>query len=151
MSCIRFSTPAQRKQLARHAPTMQTLEQGVARPAAPPVTASKLRRLRLLAADADPRIRESAALNPHLPADSATALAADDDAGVRAGLARNQTIASDLLRGLARDESATVRGWVAVNAATPADALCGLAEDADETVRALVAWRASFAGTLLPA
>ncbi|MCU1533660.1 MAG: hypothetical protein JWR53_141, partial [Glaciihabitans sp.] len=49
MSCIRFNTPAQRQAMRDHAPTMLTAEQAAALHPAPPVTDSKISRLRLLA------------------------------------------------------------------------------------------------------
>ncbi|MGN6326354.1 hypothetical protein [Pseudolysinimonas sp.] len=144
MSCIRFNTPAQRAQLARMAPAMKTAEEIAAQHPAPPVTESKIRRIRLLAADANPRIRASAASSYHLPDDVAEALAADPDAEVRRWLARNETVSCDLLRRLAHDDEETVRAFVAVNFSAPADAMAELAEDDSETVRGLVAWKASL-------
>lgn len=145
MSCIRFNTPAQRAQLALHAPHRQTPDEVAAQHPAPPVTESKIRRLRLLARNADPKIRESVASSHHTPADVAIALASDSDDGVRACLARNESTSCDLLRALAADVSPTVRGWVAVNYYVPADVMDELAEDPDPTVRALVGWKASLA------
>ena len=75
MSCIRFNTPAQRRQMAAMAPAMLTAEQAAALHPAPEVTESKIMRLRLLAADANPKIRESAASSYHLPQDVFEALA----------------------------------------------------------------------------
>ncbi|MBI5161889.1 MAG: hypothetical protein HY996_10830 [Micrococcales bacterium] len=147
MSCIRFTTPAQKAQLARIAPRMRSADELAAQHPAPPVTASKIRRLRLLARHADPKIRESVASSRHTPADVAAALASDPDEGVRAWLARNETTSGDLLRTLGRDASATVRAWVAVNVHAPADLIAELAADPDDTVRALVAWRAATAET----
>jgi len=143
MSCIRFNTPAQRAQLARMAPSMLTPEEVAAQHPAPPVTASKIRRLRLLASDANPRIRASAASSYHLPEDLAAQLARDPDAQVRGWLARNETVSCDLLRELAHDEAETVRAFVAVNYFAPEDAMSALAEDDSERVRGLVAWKAS--------
>lgn len=145
MSCIRFNTPAQRAQLAAMAPSMLSAEEAARLHPAPPVTASKIRRLRLLATDANPKIRESVASSYHTPLDVAEALAKDPDEGVRACLARNETTSCDLLRDLARDESEAVRGWVAVNFYVPEDVMAELADDESETVRALVAWKAALA------
>lgn len=144
MSCIRFNTPAQRAQLARMAPSMLTPEEVAARHPAPPVTDSKLRRLRTLATDANPRIRASAASSRHLPEDVAADLAHDPDTGVRGWLARNETVSCELLRELAHDEAETVRAFVAVNYFAPADAMAALADDDSERVRGLVAWKASM-------
>ncbi|HTL42409.1 MAG TPA: hypothetical protein VL294_13140 [Pseudolysinimonas sp.] len=144
MSCIRFNTPAQRAQLAAMAPRLLTAEEAARLHPAPPVTASKIHRLRVLAADPNPKIRESAASSYHAPADVYEALAADPDEGVRACLARNENTPCDLLRELSHDESELVRGFVAVNFFVPADAMEALADDPSEVVRGLVAWKASL-------
>jgi len=144
MSCIRFNTPAQRAQLARTAPSMLTPEEVAAQHPAPPVTDSKIRRIRLLAADANPKIRASAASSYHLPDDVAAELATDPDAEVRRWLARNETVSCDLLRQLAHDDEESVRAFVAVNFSVPEDAMAELAEDASATVRGLVEWKASL-------
>lgn len=141
MSCVRFTTPAQRRQLAAMAPRMLSAEEVRARHPAPPVTASKLARLRLLARHENPKIRESVASSPHAPADVVGALAQDPDAGVRAWLARNESATCEVLRALADDESETVRGWVALNRSVPADVMDRLADDPSATVRGLVAWK----------
>ncbi len=145
MSCIRFNTPAQRAAMARSAPAMLTAEEAAALHPAPAVTESKIRRLRLLAQNADPKIRESVASSYHAPLDLREKLARDPDAGVRAWVARNETTPCDLLRELARDETETVRGWVAVNYFVPDDVMSELADDPSDTVRALVAWKSSLA------
>ncbi|AYF99232.1 hypothetical protein [Protaetiibacter intestinalis] len=145
MSCIRFNTPAQRAQLKALAPSMVTAEEIAARHPAPEMTESKVRRLRLLAADANPKIRESAASSYHTPVEVFEALSHDSDEGVRACVARNNAAPCDVLRELAHDDSATVRGWVAVNYFVPADVMAELAEDPDDTVRGLVAWKSSLA------
>ncbi|HEX2551085.1 MAG TPA: hypothetical protein VHK64_05790 [Nocardioidaceae bacterium] len=145
MSCIRFNTPAQRKQLAAMAPAMITAAEAAERHPAPPITEGKIARLRLLATHENPKIRESVASSYHTPADVVEALAKDPDAGVRACLARNETVSCDVLRDLARDESETVRGFVAVNFFVPADVMADLADDPSEVVRGLVAWKAALA------
>lgn len=145
MSCIRFNTPAQRAQMQRMAPRMLTPEEAAALHPAPPVTDSKIRRLRLLAAHENPKIRESVASSYHAPADLFEALARDGDEGVRACVARNEHTPCDLLRELAADESERVRGWVAVNYFVPEDVMDRLADDPSETVRSLVRWKASLA------
>ena len=129
------------------APSMLTAEEAAKLHPAPPVTESKLRRLRLLAADSNPKIRESAASSYHTPADVFETLARDADAGVRGCVARNEATPCDVLRFLAHDESEQVRGWVAVNYFVPADVMDELAQDESETVRALVRWK----GTLVDA
>lgn len=150
MSCIRFNTPAQRAQMRALAPSMVTAEEVAARHPAPPVTDSKIRRLRLLAADPNAKIRESVASSYHTPIDLFETLSRDADEGVRACVARNEAAPCDVLRELAHDTSATVRGWVAVNFFVPADVMDDLADDADETVRGLVAWKASLAEDARP-
>lgn len=124
---------------------MLTAEQAAALHPAPPVTASKIARLQVLALDANPKIRESVASSYHAPAELYARLASDPDVGVRGCVARNEATPCDVLRELARDESETVRGWVAVNFYVPADVMAELAEDESDTVRGLVAWKASLA------
>ncbi len=145
MSCIRFNTPAQRAQLRTAAPSMLTPEELAAQHPAPPVTESKIRRLRLLAEHENPKIRESVASSYHLPDDLAVRLARDADAGVRAIIARNETVSCELLRDLAHDDTEVVRAWVAVNYFVPADVMVELADDESATVRGLVAWKAALA------
>lgn len=145
MSCIRFNTPAQREAMRRAAPTPLSPEEAAALHPAPPVTESKLRRLRLLAGDANPKIRESVASSYNTPTDLFATLAADPDEGVRSCVARNEATPCDVLRSLSRDPSEKVRGWLAVNYFIPEDAMAVLAEDASPVVRKLVAWKASLA------
>jgi hypothetical protein len=145
MSCIRFNTPAQRAQMAAHAPSMLTAEQAASLHPAPPVTESKIRRLRLLAVDRNPKIRESAAASSHTPEDVFVALARDPESSVRACVAKNEATPCDVLRSLADDESESVRGWLAVNFFVPADVMEKLADDDSATVRSLVEWKASLA------
>lgn len=145
MSCIRFSTPAQIKQLHHVAPGMLTREQAASLHPAPAVTESKIRRLRLLAQHPNRKIRESVASSYHAPADLLATLACDADEGVRTCLARNEHAPVDLLRLLCSDRSEAVRGWTAVNARTPADALALLGTDDSEVVRGLLAWRTRVA------
>lgn len=145
MSCIRFNTPAQRAQMRAAAPVMLTREQALALHPAPPVTESKIRRLRLLAESANPKIRESVASSYHTPVDLFDRLAHDPDAGVRGCVARNEAAPCDVLRALAHDADETVRGWVAVNFFVPDDVMRELADDPSATVRSLVAWKASLA------
>jgi hypothetical protein len=134
------------------APSMLTSEEARVLAAtshpAPPVTASKLARLRLLAMSGNPKIRESAASSYHTPDDVMVILAADPDAGVRGCVARNESTACDILRSMADDESETVRGWLAVNFFVPADVMAQLAEDPSETVRSLVRWKSELAAAL---
>ena len=145
MSCIRFNTPAQREAMRRAAPAMLTAEEAAALHPAPPVTESKIRRLRLLATDANPKIRESVASSYNTPADLFEVLAHDPAEGVRACVARNEATPCDVLRELAGDRSERVRGWVAANYFVPEDAMARLAEDPSPIVRSLVRWKATLA------
>ena len=145
MSCIRFNTPAQRLQMAAMAPSMLTAEEAARLHPAPAVTESKINRLRIMAKDANPKIRESVASSYHAPEEVYAALAADPDAGVRSWIARNESVSCDILRTLADDESETVRGFLALNFYVPADVMEQLAEDSSETVRALVKWKSDLA------
>lgn len=145
MSCIRFNTPAQRRQMAAMAPAMVTAERAAALHPAPEFTATKLARLRLLSTDANPRIRERVALDSHTPDDVMAALAADPDDGVRACVARNEATPCNILRGLVDDPSERVRGFLALNFFVPQDAMARLAEDRSRTVRGLVSWKTELA------
>ena len=144
MSCIRFNTPAQRAQMRTMAPAMLTAEEAAALHPAPPVTDSKIARLRLLANDPNPKIRESAASSYHTPEDVMAKLSVDPDDGVRGCVARNESTSCDILRSMADDASETVRGWLAVNFYVPADVMERLADDSSDTVRSLVRWKSSL-------
>jgi hypothetical protein len=144
MSCIRFNTPAQRRAMAKMAPSMLTAEEAARLHPAPPVTDSKVQRLRLLANSENPKIRESVASSYHAPTEVYEALARDEDEGVRAWIARNETVSCDILRSLADDPSETVRGFLAVNYFVPDDVMEKLADDDSETVRGLVAWKSAL-------
>ncbi len=142
MSCIRFNTAAQRKVMRENRPLMVASEAPpTSQHPIPAFTEAKLRRLGLLAADRNPKIRESVASSPYLTPDLVVALSRDEDEGVRSFLARNERTNDIALRLLARDESDQVRGFVALNRAVPADVLTGLANDASSSVRNLVQWR----------
>ncbi len=143
MSCIRFNTPAQKAQLESLLANPQSHD-AVAQFLSPPVSESKIARLRSMAKDANPKIRESAALSYHAPVEVYEALAQDPDEGVRQCLARNPYTPCDVLRALASDPSENVRAFVAVNYQVPADAMEQLAADTSETVQALVAWKESL-------
>jgi hypothetical protein len=145
MSCIRFNTPAQRRQLADSAPVRVTSSDPVAQFLSPAVTASKIARIRRLATDPNPKIRESAALSYHAPTEVYASLARDPIASVRACVARNEHAPCDLLRELSTDADETVRAWVAVNYFVPADVMERLADDSSPTVRRMVAWKAGLA------
>lgn len=145
MSCIRFNTPAQRAAMRAMAPSQLSASEAAALHPAPPVTESKIRRLRMLARDPNPKIRESVASSYNTPADLFETLAADPDDGVRSCVARNEAAPCDVLRALSHDKSETVRGWVAVNYFVPDDAMQALAHDESTTVRSLVSWKSSLA------
>ncbi|TQL48174.1 hypothetical protein FB562_1258 [Homoserinimonas aerilata] len=144
MSCIRFNTPAQLAAMREHVPVMLTPEEAAALHPAPPVTESKIRRLRILAQDQNPKIRESVASNYHTPEDLFEVLARDPDDGVRSCVARNEYAPCDVLRSMADDASEQVRGWLAVNYYVPADVMERLAADPSETVRKLVNWKGAL-------
>ncbi|TAL44358.1 MAG: hypothetical protein EPN91_04565, partial [Salinibacterium sp.] len=127
MSCIRFNTAAQRRQMRAMAPAMLTSEQAAVLHPSPEITPSKLSRLRLLAAHTNPKIRESVASSPNTPADVFAALARDTDEGVRSCVARNEATPCDVLRSLADDRSERVRGFLAVNFYVPSDVMQRLA------------------------
>lgn len=128
-----------------HAPSMLTAEEAAALHPAPPVTESKIRRLRLLATNRNPKIRESVASSYNTPEDLFAVLARDPEESVRSCVARNEATPCDVLRTLADDVSETVRGWLAVNFFAPADVMERLAGDTSATVRALVGWKSSLA------
>jgi hypothetical protein len=145
MSCIRFNTPAQLAQMRAMAPAMLTTEQAAALHPSPVMTESKIARLRLLATDPNPKIRERVALDNHTPTEVFEALARDSDEGVRACVARNENTPCDVLRSLVTDPSETVRGFLAVNFFVPEDAMALLADDRSRTVRELVRWKTELA------
>jgi len=145
MSCIRFNTPAQMRQLDSLMAQPALGAEAVSGFLSPEVTESKIARLRSMASDRNPKIRESAALHKHTPEECFLSLAQDRVESVRVCVARNEATPCDVLRLLAKDASATVRSWVAVNFFIPNDAMNLLAEDSDATVRALVAWKMSLA------
>lgn len=141
MSCIRFSTSAQRAALAADGALGLTASDAALLHLAPPVTDSKLRRLRLLAEHSNPGIRESVASSRHAPQEVLAALAVDREERVRAAVARNECTPADVLRTLARDTAEQVRGWVALNYSAPADLLPILSADSSRTVRGLASWK----------
>jgi hypothetical protein len=128
-----------------YAPATLTAEEAAALHPSPPITESKIARLRLLATNPNPKIRESVASSYHAPEDLFAALAADPDEGVRACVARNEYAPCDVLRSLAADRSEKVRGWLAVNFFVPTDVMDALAHDRSKTVRGLVKWKTELA------
>ena len=145
MSCIRFNTPAQLRQLEELRGDQSKRDQSIAQFLSPDVTESKILRIRAMAKDKNPKIRESAALGYHTPEDVMWELAKDKNEGVRVCVARNESTPCDILRHLGSDKSEQVRSWVAVNFFVPEDVMEVLANDRSETVRKLVSWKASLA------
>ncbi len=145
MSCIRFNTPAQRAQLDLLKGDKQLAETAVAQFLGPEFGESKINRLRIMATDKNPKIRESVALSSHVPEEVMWKLAKDKNEGVRICVARNESTPCDILRYLAGDKSSQVRSWVAVNFYVPADAMEILAVDKSPDVRRLVEWKSSLA------
>ena len=145
MSCIRFNTPAQRAQLDRLRADKVLADTSIAQFLGPEFGETKIQRLRVMAKDKNPKIRESVALSYHVPDDVMWELARDKNEGVRICVARNERVSCDILRHLASDKSTQVRSWVAVNYYVPADAMKKLADDVSEDVRKLVAWKAGLA------
>ncbi|MBM9464984.1 hypothetical protein JL108_16145 [Aeromicrobium sp. YIM 150415] len=130
-----FLTPGQRAALRRAGG-----DGPLSRFVSPPTTEAKLRRIRLMALDPDHRIRESAALAVHAPADVLRALTADGAPSVRCCVARNPATPVSSLELLADDEVAQVRGWVAAHPRTTAELSDRLATDPDPQVRRVVEW-----------
>ena len=145
MSCIRFNTPAQLRQLDELRGDKSKRDKSIAQFLSPEITESKILRVRAMAKDKNPKIRESAALGYHTPEDVMWELAKDKNEGVRVCVARNETTPCDILRHLGNDKSEQVRSWVAVNFFVPTDVMELLATDKSETVRKLVGWKASLA------
>lgn len=139
MSCVSFRSEQQRAALAAVRPR-PSIDEVLAEHPVPPVTEGTRHRIRLLAADEDPRIRASAAAHRHAPDDVLSRLAGDSDETVRGWVARNDTCSVEILGRLAGDPSATVRGWVGAHPAAPAELLDRLSGDAEPLVREVVAW-----------
>src|SRR5215210_3016159 len=110
MSCIRFTTTAQRDAMRQDASALAAGDQAILH-LSPPVTESKITRLRLLAAHERPGIRQSVASNRHAPQDLLRVLATDRDAAVRGEVAKNEATELDLLEALSHDRDARVRCW----------------------------------------
>jgi hypothetical protein len=136
VSCLGFLSPEQRAALAASSADGAPLSSF----ASPPASAGKTQRVRLLAGSGDARIRESAALSYHAPADVLAVLVHDPVASVRACVARNEHADLTLLWALADDPDPLVRGWVAAHRGVPRDLLDRLSTDPDPAVRAVVAW-----------
>lgn len=145
MSCIRFNTPAQRAQLDRLRADSALSQTAVSQFLGPEFGETKINRLRVMAKDKNPKIRESVALSYHVPEEVMWSLAKDKNEGVRICVARNETTPCDILRFLATDKSEQVRSWVAVNYFVPQDAMELLAKDKSESVQKLVKWKTQLA------
>ncbi|MDT0203517.1 hypothetical protein [Nocardioides sp. AE5] len=140
MSCVSFLSPQQRAALAASSADGAPLSSF----ASPPVTPGKLARIRALSSSDSARIRESAALSYHAPADVLTALATDPEPMVRRGVARNHATPPAVLAALARDADPTVRAWVAAHPAVPTTVMDSLTGDEDPMVSAVLAWSAGW-------
>jgi len=145
MSCIRFNTLAQRQAMRDYRPVMLVPGGGRLAISTPAVSATKIARLRLLAADQNPKIRESVASGANTPEDLFSQLAGDSDDGVRCCVARNERTPGAVLWSLADDPSERVRGFLAVNFFAPSDVVARLAGDASAIVRGLVSWKRDHA------
>jgi len=144
MSCIRFSTTAQRDAMRYDAAALAAGDQAILH-LSPPVTESKIARLRLLAEHARPGIRQSVASNLHAPQDLLAALATDRDPGVRGEVAKNEATDPALVETLSRDRDARVRCWAVLNPVLPDHRVRELESDGDAQVRRLAGWRSSAA------
>ena len=140
MSCIRFTTNAQREAMRRDAGALQDGDQAILH-LSPPVTESKIARLRLLAAHARPSIRQSVASNRHAPQDLLVTLAEDRDAAVRGEVAKNEATDAALVERLSHDRDARVRCWAVLNSALPDERVRALESDRDAQVARLAGWR----------
>ena len=142
MSCIRFNTTAQRDAMRADASALAVGDQAILH-LSPPVTASKIARLRLLARHDRPGIRQSVASNRHAPQDLLAALAADRDAAVRGEVAKNESASVALLEALSHDRDPRVRCWAVMNPMLPDDRVQALAADGDPQVARIAGWRLS--------
>lgn len=140
MSCIRFNTKAQRDAMREDAAALAAGDQAVLH-LSPPVTESKISRLRLLAAHERASIRQTVASNLHVPHDLLEALAVDPDAGVRGEVAKNPTSDPSLVELLSRDRDARVRCWAVLNPVLAPERVRELEGDRDAQVRRLAGWR----------
>ncbi|WP_375390098.1 hypothetical protein [uncultured Amnibacterium sp.] len=140
MSCIRFSTTAQREAMRRDAAALAAADQAILH-RSPPVTETKIARLRLLAEHARPSIRQSAASSRSAPLDLLERLAADRDPGVRGEVAKNEAAPAALVEALSRDRDARVRCWAVLNPLLPDERVRELEADRDAQVARLAGWR----------
>ena len=123
MHPLQHPSPATRRCVTT-APSMLTAEEAAALHPAPPVTESKIRRLRLLAAEHEPEDpRERREQLPHSGRPVRDARRATRTRSCAPASPATRRRPCDVLRSLADDESETVRGWVAVNFFVPADVM----------------------------
>ena len=122
---------------------MLTAEEAARLHPAPPVTASKIQRLRLLAERPEPEDpRERRVELPHARSTSPSVSPAIPTRACAPASPATRRRRATCCASSSRDASEAVRGWVAVNFYVPADVMDALADDESETVRALVAWKA---------
>jgi hypothetical protein len=140
MSCIRFSTTAQRAAMQGDAAAIAALDQVILH-RSPPVTESKIARLRLLADHPRPGIRQSVASSRTAPLDLLERLAGDRDPGVRGEVAKNEIAPASLVDRLSHDRDARVRCWAVLNPVLPAERVRALTADRDAQVARLAGWR----------
>jgi hypothetical protein len=140
MSCIRFNTSAQRAAMRHDAAALAAGDQAILH-LSPPVTESKIARLRLLAEHSRPTIRQSVASNRHAPHDLLEVLAADRDPAVRGEVAKNEATAAELVAVLSSDRDARVRCWAVLNPVLPEERVHALVHDPDPQVARLAGWR----------
>jgi hypothetical protein len=140
MSCIRFNTSAQREAMRHDAAALAAGDQAILH-LSPPVTESKIARLRLLARHDRATIRQSVASNRHAPHDLLAGLATDRDAAVRGEVARNEATSPELVEALSHDADARVRCWAVLNPALPDERVRELRSDPDAQVARLAGWR----------
>lgn len=125
MSCIRFTTEAMKQQLL----TAPSVDEPVAQFLSPVLSESKITRLKLLAKNANPKIRESVALNYHTPGMVLWELSIDVADSVRECVARNPYTPQGVLEELSEDKSERVRAFIASNKSTPEHVLQKLVQD----------------------
>lgn len=142
MSCIRFNTTAQRDAMRADASALAAGDQAILH-LSPPVTESKIARLRLLARHDRAGIRQSVASNRHTPQDLLAILARDADAAVRGEVAKNESTSVSLLTTLSHDRDARVRCWVVLNPLLPDARVREMASDGDAQVVRMAGWRLS--------
>ena len=147
MSCIRFTTTAQRDAMRGDSVALAAADRAIQH-RSPDMTPSKVTRLRLLAEHARPGIRQSVASNRSAPIDLLERLAGDRDPGVRGEVAKNEATPASLVATLSRDRDARVRCWAVLNPVLPDERVRDLQADRDAQVARLAGWRV---GAMQPA